>query len=207
MKLQTCLYFVYNFLIYQLKDMAFSIFCYFLKIVKSRTDDVTMTSSLGSASVDHRFVAHDRNWSRGLVPLGRGGREEQGERRIGPNGRRSMAGGDHGAAAATVHGDDGLERERRKGEVSIRSRCSPRARWRGRRGVGRTVAAARSSAEPRPWRRRPGRCRRLRAPRHGPVAPRGRGDRGGPGRHIRRARGGAGRRRFAGDAGGSAAVR
>ena len=117
-----------------------------------------------------------------------------------------MAGGDHGAAAATVHGDDGLERERGKGEVSIRSRCSPRARWHGRRGVGRTVAAVRSSAEPRPWRRRPGRCRRLRAPRHGPVAPGRRGGRGGPGRHLRRARGGAGRRRLAGDGGGPAAV-
>ena len=91
--------------------MAFSIFCYFLKILKSRTDDVMMTSSLGSASVDHRFVAHDRNWSRGLVPLGRGGREEQGggalDQMVAGNAPATMAAAEHDGA----HGEQEREGE------------------------------------------------------------------------------------------------
>ena len=54
----------HNFWIYQLKDMAFSIFCYFLKILKSRTDDVVMTSSRGSGML--------RTNSSRTIEIGRG---------------------------------------------------------------------------------------------------------------------------------------
>ena len=54
-----------------------------------------------------------------------------------PNGRRSTAGGDHGAAAVAEHGDDSGQRGRRKEEVSRRTGGSPGGPWRRRRPAGR----------------------------------------------------------------------
>ena len=52
-------------------------------------DDVIVTSSEGSGSVDLRFVGSGRNWSRASVALARGEGEEHRGRRHGPFGRRS----------------------------------------------------------------------------------------------------------------------
>ena len=161
-----------------------------------------MTSPRGAAAVDHEFVTYVRNWSRGFAALGRGDGGEHRERRDCPFGRRRLAGDKLWRRPSAVIVGVAAHRARGREERRRRSRSSPEARRRGRRGRRWPESTGRCSTELRPWRRRPGRWQRLRAPRHGPVAPGGRGGRGGPGRHLRRARGGVGRRQFARQGGG-----
>ena len=141
---------------------------YFLQFSENqrlKNDDVSMMSAKNNSHVDHEFVVSARNWTRGLAILARGEVEEHGERRLGPYGRRSMAGGDHGAAAAAVHGDGSGQRGRRKKEVSGRTASSPGARRAGRRGVGTSGTTAMVLGRRRQWRRGTGRWRRTSASR------------------------------------------
>ena len=117
-----------------------------------------LTSSLrhqrGQRHVDHDSVDFARNWTRPRVALARGDGGESGERRLGPNGHRRLA-GDHGRGRqATSRTEARLQRGRRKKEVSRRTGGSPGRPWRRRRPAGRDdgdesmlVAAAGSGRE------------------------------------------------------------
>ena len=73
-----------------------------------------MTSSTGLRHVDHDSVDFARNWTRTRVALARGDGGESGERRLGPNGRRGMAGGELWRRPVAVDGAGTIESERER---------------------------------------------------------------------------------------------
>ena len=101
-----------------------------------------VTSPKNRLHVDLRFFGLGRNWRKATALGGRGGRGESRGGGRGPFGRRSMAGGDHGATAAAVIGGMTAQSRREREERMGRTSGSPGCSSRGRRSEGRTNGGA-----------------------------------------------------------------